>query len=455
MNSLTEPLLTQVQTKKIPATSYMRTWCLGTTQAKIVAYALSYALQKNFLSQDQKRIARDRAKLKSALQLLGTMGYLRGTIMKVGQLLANLPQMMGPDLVEVFQSLHFEAPPMHYALIREVFLDEIGREPEEVFASFDRQAVAAASLGQVHRARMHNGTEVAVKIQYPDMARTIEADFKALSVLLQAMRFNTDFQYFLAHIHDAREVILKEIDYLHEAAYMEKNRAIFSGTDVVVPRHYQELTTKRVLTMDFLEGQHLQSFLAGNPSQQERNHYGELISFALVHSFFRFHTIYADLHPGNFILMKDGRIGFIDFGCHRQFSAERWQLEIETEAAMITNDKEQLLHFVTKVSFHDNPEDVDPKFCDRTLRQMDWIARPIITKDPFDFADKQFVEDGVTLFKEMMQSGYGRTDSFYNWLYRALIGHRSLLYQLGCKIDYGQLYRREIELALQDSTFKN
>lgn len=455
MISLTEPILSQVQTKKIPATSLMRTWCLGTTHAKIAAYSLSYILQKNFLPQDQKLVARDRAKLKSALQLLGTMGYLRGTIMKVGQLLANLPQMMGPDLVEIFQSLHFEAPPMHYALIREVFLDEIGREPEEVFASFDRQAVAAASMGQVHRARMHNGTEVAVKIQYPDMARTIEADFKALSILLQTMRFNTDFQYFIAHIHDAREVILKEVDYLYEAAYMEKNRAIFSGTDVVVPLHYPELTTKRVLTMDFLKGQHLHSFLAGNPSQQERNHYGELISFSLVHSFFRFHTIYADLHPGNFIFMKDGRLGFIDFGCYRQFSEERWQLEIETETAMITNDKEKLLHFLTKVSFHDNPEDVDPKFCDRTLRQMDWIVRPIATKGPFDFADKHFVEEGVTLFKEMLQSGYGRTDSFYNWLNRALIGHRSLLYQLGCIIDYHKLYLQEMEQAQQDSTFSS
>lgn len=447
MNSLTEPLLSQVQTRKIPATSFMRTWCLGTAQAKIAACYISYAVQQNFLSEDNKRLAKDRANLKAALQLLGTMGYLRGAIMKVGQLLANLPQIVGPDLVEILESLHFEAPPMHYALIREVFLDELGKEPEEIFTSFDRQAFAAASLGQVHRARLPDGTEVAVKIQYPDIARTIESDFKTLGVLLQTMRFKKDFKFLLSHVLDARTVFLREVDYNSEAAFMERNREIFSGTDVVVPRYYPELTSKRVLTMDYLAGQHMQEFLANDPSQKERDHFGELISYSLVHSFFRAQTIYADLHPGNYIFMKDGRLGFIDFGCYRQFTPERWRFEMESELAMFTDDQEAMLRFISKVFLHDHPEEMDPHWREQAFRQLRWVVRPITTRGPFDFADKDFVEEGVELFKEIMKGGYTRIDCFYNWTNRALLGHRALMYRLGCRIDYSDLYLKEFKRA--------
>lgn len=449
MNSLSEPILTQVQTRKIPATSFMRTWCLGTTQAKIAASYISYAVQQNFLNEDQKRLARDRANLKSALQLLGTMGYLRGAIMKVGQLLANLPQIMGPDLVEILESLHFEAPPMHYALIREVFLDELGKEPDEVFQYFDRRAFAAASLGQVHRAQLYDGTEVAVKIQYPDIGRTIEADFKTLGVLLQPMRFKKDFHILLSHILDAREVFSKEVDYLSEAAYMEKNRKMFTGTAVVVPKSYPDLTSKRVLTMDYLPGRHLQEFLTSEPPQHQRDHFGELISFALVHSFFRAQTIYADLHPGNFIFMDDGRLGFIDFGCFRRFSPERWRFEMASEMGMIADDRKAMLHFLAKVSLHDSPEELDSEWREMGLRQVKWIIAPIVSPGPFDFADREYVQEGVELYKEIIRSGYARFDCFYNWTNRALLGHRSLMYRLGCKIDYSALYLQELKRALR------
>jgi len=170
MNSLTEQILSRVQTRKIPSSSFVRTWTLGSSHAKIAARYFSYAIQKHFVEDEKKKDLYSHFQLQSALQLLGTMGYLRGAIMKIGQLIANLPQIMPGELIEIFESLQFEAPPMHYSLIREVFLDELGREPEEIFASFEKNAFAAASLGQVHRAKLHNGKEVAVKIQYPNIA---------------------------------------------------------------------------------------------------------------------------------------------------------------------------------------------------------------------------------------------------------------------------------------------
>jgi len=446
VHSLTKSLLTTEQIKKIPTTSFMRMWCLGNSHAKIAAYYLNYAIRKNFLNRDDKQDALNQTQLKAAIQLLGTMGYLRGAIMKIGQLFANMPQMVGPELVEIFESLQFEAPPMHYSLIRELFLDELGKEPEEAFSWFEKRAFAAASLGQVHRARLHDGTEVAVKIQYPDIARTIVADFKALGLLLQTMRFKKDFQYLKAHVFDAREVFLREVDYLSEALYMERNRQFFEGSEIVVPRYFPEFTTKKVLTMEHLPGQHLQVFLAQNPPQSQRNHFGELISRALIHSFFRFQTIYADLHPGNFIFMQDGRLGFIDFGCFRQFSPERWRFEMESEEAMFCNDHDKVLQFLSRVSLHENASELEPTWVDLLRRQVDWVISPIMKKGPFDFADKDYVQDGVNLFKELFQNdSCGRMDCFYNWTNRALLGHRSLMYRLQCKFDYGALYRHEMQ----------
>jgi aarF domain-containing kinase len=444
MHPLASALLSKEQMKKIPATSFMRLWCLGNSQARIAVYYLDYVIRKNFLHGDDKQKALNKTKLKAALQLLGTMGYLRGAIMKVGQLFANLPQIIGPELVEIFESLQFEAPPMHYSMIREVFLDELGKEPEEVFDHFEKRAFAAASLGQVHKARLHDGTEVAVKIQYPDIARTITSDFKTLGMLLQTMRLKKDFQYLKAHVLDAREVFLREVDYLSEASYMEKNRQIFTDTDIVVPRYFPDLTTKKVLTMELLPGQHLQSFLAQNPSQDKRNHFGELISRSLVHSFFRFRTIYADLHPGNFLFMEDGRLGFIDFGCFQQFSQERWLFEQESEKAMFCNDRDMILQFLAKISFHDTTDELDPDWVEMMLRQIQWVVRPIMTDGPFDFADKDYVAEGVCLFKELIKNSNGRLDCFYNWTNRAILGHRSLMYRLQCKFDYRSMYLHEM-----------
>jgi len=444
MHRMALPVPARVQTRKIPASSFLRMFALGGSQAKIAAHYFTYAVRRHFAEDEKKKLLKNHFYLKSALELLGTMGYLRGAIMKAGQLLANLPQIMPSELVEIFESLQFEAPPMHYSLIREVFLDELGKEPEEIFSFFEKQAFAAASLGQVHRARLPDGKEMAVKIQYPNIAETIDADMKALGFFLQSMRFTKDFQYLCLHIQDARKVFLKEVDYLSEASFLEKNRLLFAKSQIVVPAYYPEFSARRILTMDYLPGRHLQDFLAGNPSQSRRDHFGSLISYSLVHSWFCLRTVYADLHPGNYILMDDGRLGFIDFGCYRQFAEDRWRLQIDSESAMFKNDRDRLMHFLTKVSLHDHPDDLDPEWVDLFLRQMAWAIAPVTAAGDFDFADKAYAAQGAALMKESIKKGYVRLDSFYNWSNRAIIGHRALMYRLRARLDYSSLYHREM-----------
>jgi hypothetical protein len=142
--------------------------------------------------------------------------------------------------------------------------------------------------------------------------------------------------------------------------------------------------------------------------------------------------------------MDDGRLGFIDFGCYRQFGEDRWRLQIDSELAMFTHDEEKLKHFMAKVSMHDDPEDLDPEWVELFLRQMEWAIAPVIAAGPFDFAGKAYAEQGANLIKETLKRGYVRTDSFYNWSNRAIIGHRALMYRLRSKLDYSALYHREM-----------
>ncbi len=444
MSKNTALRLHQVQTKRIPTSSFLRLSTLGSSQARIAAHYLAYALRSRFAEEKQKKILKNHFHLKAALQLLGTMGYLRGAIMKAGQLLANLPHLLPQEFIDIFESLQFEAPPMHFSLIREMFLDELGKEPEEIFRSFDRHAFAAASLGQVHRARLHNGKEVAVKIQYPDIARIIDADMKALGLLVQAMRLTRDFRYLHMHVLDARKVFLKEVDYLSEAAFMEENRKLFDKSDIVVPAHYPQYSTRRILTMEYLPGEHLRSFLAKNPGPGKRNHFGKLISSSLVHSWFAFRTVYADLHPGNYVLMKDGRLGFIDFGCYRRFDPNRWQLQIDWESAMFAGDQERMPYFLAKIAMLEDSDDLAPDWVDLINRQLQWIIAPVVHKGPFDFAGHDYVELGTRLLRESIRQGNVRQDPFYNWSSRAILGHRALMYRLRSKFDYSSLYLSEM-----------
>ncbi|HEY6009601.1 MAG TPA: AarF/UbiB family protein, partial [Geobacteraceae bacterium] len=150
-------LVNRIATKRVPVNSFLRMWTLGSLPARVTAGYLAWWLRSRFADADDRERLRSEAHLAAALQLFGTMGYLRGAVMKVGQMLANLPEVVPEEFAEVLSALHFEAPLMHFAMVREVFLDEFGREPEEVFASFDCEAFAAASLGQVHRARLTSG----------------------------------------------------------------------------------------------------------------------------------------------------------------------------------------------------------------------------------------------------------------------------------------------------------
>src|SRR6266550_1549024 len=172
--------LAESSLRPVPVGRLRRMGLLGTLQAKIAAAYLFYWIRGWFKNAADKERLLAETHWRTAARVLDSMNYLRGATMKVGQTLGNFPDIVPEEFVQTLEKLHFAAPPMHWSLLREMVYNELGDDPENLFASFDKRAFAAASLGQVHRAQLKTGEEVAVKIQYPGIARSIREDFRNL-----------------------------------------------------------------------------------------------------------------------------------------------------------------------------------------------------------------------------------------------------------------------------------
>lgn len=437
-------LLSRIAIKKVPVNSFSRIWTLGSLQAKVTAGYFAYWLRSRFSDAEKKQRLKSEAHLAAALKLFGTMGYLRGAVMKVGQMLANLPEVVPEEFAEVLSALHFEAPPMHFALVREVFLDEFGREPEELFAAFDRKAFAAASLGQVHRARLHSGEEVAVKIQYPGIARTIKADLRNLRLLLQPMCLTKDWQDTLDKLADIEQMLLMETDYEQEARFGKKVRRLFTIDDrVVVPRVYDEYSTRRVLTTEYLRGCHLNEYLAMNPSQEDRDHFTTLLTVGTFRIYYQLHWFLADPHPGNFIFMEDGRLGMIDFGCTRAMTDEEWLLICDLERAILEQDEAGFNRVTAKACLFADPEEMEPERLEIMRRGVYWNMEPWLKDGLFDFGDRKFFMRGIDSLMEMTRKRYTRGSPLYLWSNRFIFGGRAVCYRMKGRCEFRKIHQQE------------
>ena len=437
-------LVESIAARRPPTTSFSRLWVLGSLHAKVTFAYLAWWLRSRWADAGQKERLKNEAHLKAALELFGTMGYLRGAVMKLGQMLAALPEVMPEQFAGILSALHFEAPPMHYAMVREVFFDEFGREPEEMFAGFERKAFAAASLGQVHRARLHSGEEVAVKIQYPGIARTIRSDMKNLRLLLQPMRMGEDWGNILDKLADIEKVLLAEADYTSEARFAEVVRSSFTPEDgVVVPRVHAEYSSRRVLTTQYLEGVHLDTLLASHPPQELRDRYTHLMTVATMRMLYRAHWLLADPSPGNYIFMPDGRLGIIDFGCTRALDEEEWRMQCEVEAALLGRDEEEMERLIVKASLYQSAQDMGPQRLEGIGRVIRWQLEPWLSEGLFDFGDRDFFRRGIDAMIEVTRQGYARGMPVHIWSTRFILGARGVVYRLKGRCDFKRIYRQE------------
>ena len=427
-------LYAELASQAVPTSAPRRLWSLGGLKAQIALAYAAWWLRGWFQHADARQKALLETHLRAAIKLLGTMGYLRGAIMKLGQWAAHVPSIVPDEVAQVLDRLHFEAPPMHYALLREYLHDELGGDPHEIFAEFDTAAFAAASLGQVHRARLKTGEQVAVKIQYPGIGRTIRADFRSIHALMAPLRLTKDWESVKGMVEDVRRIMELETDYLHEAETQRRARELFHEDDgIVVPQVYEPFTTRRVLTMEFLSGRHLNAYLAENPSQAQRDAFGAKAFVALSRLFFAGRWNYADPNPGNFLFMDDGRLGLLDFGCLRRYNDDEWDFCREYRQA-INGPREAWIRLTRRGAMLGPDEDLPPEHAQLLLDFMDWCAEPYWCEGAFDFGQGEYLRRGVTLATEISRRRYTRTMPMSALISRYYFSFNAFLYRLGARV---------------------
>ncbi len=438
-------MLARLSQQPMPVGRFRRLSALGTLQAKIAAAYLFHWLRGWFRSADEKKRLLAEAHWRNALRMLDSMGYLRGAVMKIGQTLANFPDIAPREFVETLEKLHFDAPPMHWSLLREMVFNELGDDPERLFAAFDKQAFAAASLGQVHRAQLKTGEEVAVKIQYPGIARAVEADFRNLFLFMLPARLTRDWENTKDQFDDLQRRVALETDYELEAANLRKARMLFRDEDgVVVPRVYPQFSTAHVLTMERVEGVHLREFIAGNPSQSERND----VALKLVRAWYRLmyagRMLYIDFHPGNFLVLPDGRVGVLDFGFMVTLEGEEWELMRKIDRPLTTGRREDRIAVLKEWSDIRDDETDHLRLADE-FAAWQWMSRQ--RGGEYDFSDEAEFRLGIDLFTEMVRKRYNRARPNTPSIARSQFGWRSILYLLKARIDIRAVAEEEVKVT--------
>lgn len=256
--------------------------------------------------------------------LFGALGQLRGSALKVSQLLSMHPQLLPEGVRRELARAHHQAPPLNRALVGRVFRQAFGQEPQALFDHFEPTAFAAASLGQVHRAQLAGHGAVAVKVQYPGIAATIASDMQLMRTTLRALA-RTDLPLPPSTVLDSvlaeiEATLLREVDYLHEADQLQWFAQHAAQSGVVMARPILSHTRAQVLTQQFLPGQPLQAWLATQPTQAQRDQAGQRLWDWFLHCIFGLGRVHADPHPGNFVFAADGTVGILDFGCTRSLS---------------------------------------------------------------------------------------------------------------------------------------
>jgi len=278
-----------------------------------------------------------------AQDLLAALGNLKGPIMKVGQILATIPEALPPEYANALRELQSNAPPMGPAFVRRRMKSELGPEWESRFQSFDLEAAAAASLGQVHKAITKKGELVACKLQYPDMGSAVEADLNQLKFIF-GLYEKTDSAFSTKQVHaELADRLREELDYTleakHERLYGEMLK---EQKDVHVPKVIDDLSTARLLTTTWMDGKPILSFV-GAPMEQRKN-----IALSLFHAWYvplyYYGVIHGDPHLGNYSVRDDDSINLLDFGCVRIFRPAFVGAVIDLYHALMQNDQARAVH---------------------------------------------------------------------------------------------------------------
>ncbi len=386
---------------------------------------------------------------KNATALANALGGLKGPLMKVAQLLATIPDALPPEYSEQLATLQTQAPPMGWTFVKRRMAAELGPDWELRFTEFSRESAASASLGQVHKARAPDGALLACKLQYPDMQSAVEADLTQLGVLL-AIHKRMDPAIDTSEI--ATEIsarLREELDYELEARHMALYGLIFAGDPLIrVPKVRPELSTRRLLTMDWLDGGRLLDYKTR--PQEERNQITRALFRAWWFPFSHYGVIHGDPHLGNYtIFEEDGRaagVNLLDYGCVRTFRPRFVQGVIDLYHGLLDDNRELIVHAYESWGFRGlSNELIDilniwarfiygPILDDRVRRIAEGIA-------PSQYGRKE----AFTVHRGLKEKGPVKVPREFVFMDRAAIGLGGVFLHLDAELNFYRLFNETIE----------
>ena len=315
-------------------------------------------------SQEEAERRLEARHLETALKMAGTLGQMKGAAMKLGQLASFVDtEFLPPEYAEMYQEqlakLRTSAPAMPWEKVEKVLEEEYDPERiDELFDHIEEEAFAAASIGQVHRATLVDGRQVAVKIQYPGIAEALEDDLRNAGMIVRLARALAPGLDAKAIAAELRERVLEELDYEYEAQNQRSfSRAYRDHPFIYVPDVLTRLSRRRVLVTEYVEGIGFEE--VKQLPQEERSRFGEIVFRFCFGSIYHLQHFNADAHPGNYILMPDGRVAFLDFGMTKRLDKEQIELEQRAIDAAARRDPEALRQALHDLGFIKNPSKLD------------------------------------------------------------------------------------------------
>ncbi len=415
---------------------------MGQLGASLTGSYLAYQFQNLIFGADEAEERKRGFQKRTSKRIRRELEELKGPVMKLGQILSMQGQALPPEVIEELAHLQAQAPAMHPTLARAQFRGTLRKNPEELFRSFEPEAFAAASLGQVHRATTKAGENVVVKIQYPAIRTAIENDFKLLRSATFAGQLSGHFPSSI--LKEMETGFLQETDYRQEAKNIEYFRKHLAPLKFMrLPKVYPEWSGDRVLTMSFVEGESLGDFIRGNPPQRLRDQIGAHLAEMYHFECRCVKAVHADPHPGNYLFNKDGTVGLVDFGCVKYFSPGYSQI-VQCFMQRVWEKGEAEYARMMRLMFGKSASPSNPKareMLDGAIRLFEMIFPSRKAGEiEVDFGDAKVLAQLTEMFGKSIQNKV--TNPEFVFATRAELGLYNLLHRLEAKVDTAGVQER-------------
>ena len=423
---------------RIPTSKIERATKLVTTGVKVGGNYIKYYGDKLVNNPD----AREKLNENNAEDIYDGLKQLKGSALKVAQMLSMERNIMPRAYVEKFSLAQFQVPPLSAPLVRKTFVRYQGVDPDQLFDEFDPESVAAASIGQVHRASK-DGKQLAVKIQYPGVADSIQSDLALVKPVAIKM-FNLKGKDSEKYFKEIEGKLIEETDYnLELTQSQEITRDCSHIKNLRFPDYYPELSSERIITMDWMEGLHLSEFCEVNQSQELADQIGQALWDFYMYQMHELKRVHADPHPGNFLVIDAGELIAIDFGCIKVVPPEFYQPYFELARPENINNPEIFREKLVELEIlraDDSPKEIE-FFADMFHELLSLFTQPFHC-DEFDFADDTYfgriAELGERYAKdtELRKMNGNRGSKHFLYINRTFFGLYNLLHDLKDKFDW-------------------